>query len=150
VLYREAKKEGITNFVELENYIGTLSDFNKVPGSEKECWRGNFSGGQWQSIALARTLCRTYSDSVDLLILDEPSSALDTIAEHQLFERLRSERDDKITIFISHRLQTSRASDCILVIEDGIIVQLGTHDELLLDTNGLYFQMYNLQETTWD
>ena len=147
---REARAGGITEFVDIHTYVGSLLAGNKVPGSESETWKGNFSGGQWQAIALARTLCRTLCDSVEVLILDEPTSALDPIAEHRLFERLRKERAERITIFISHRLQTARASDCILVLDDGSLVQSGNHDELLSDTEGLYAHMYALQNETLD
>jgi ABC-type multidrug transport system fused ATPase/permease subunit len=150
IIEREARAGGITEFADLQTYVGSLLAGNKVPGSESETWKGDFSGGQWQAIALARTLCRTLCDSVEVLILDEPTSALDPIAEHRLFERLRKERAERITIFISHRLQTARASDCVLVMDDGILVQSGNHDELLSDTKGLYAHMYALQNETLD
>jgi ATP-binding cassette, subfamily B, bacterial len=145
IIEREAKARGITSFIDLETYVGSLSSFNRAPGSESEKWSGGLSGGQWQSIALARTLCRTLCDSAEVLIMDEPTSALDPLAEHRLFERLRAEKGHRITIFTSHRLQTARASDCILVIDEGVLVQSGTHEELLLDKKGLYRQMYALQ-----
>jgi ABC-type multidrug transport system fused ATPase/permease subunit len=150
IIEREAKAGCITAFVDLETYVGSLSGSNKLPGTESETWKCNFSGGQWQSIALARTLCRTLCESVEVLIMDEPSSALDPIAEHRLFARLREERAQRITIFISHRLQTARASDCILVIDEGVLVQSGPHDELLLNPDGLYRRMYSLQNETLD
>jgi ATP-binding cassette subfamily B protein len=150
LLNQEACNEEITSFVDLETYFGGMAAMNKVPGSENETWRYHFSGGQWQSIALARSFCRTLCDSVEVLIMDEPSSALDPIREHRLFERLRKERSQRITIFISHRLQTARASDCILVIDDGTLVQSGTHDDLVLDKNGLYGQMWALQNNPLD
>jgi ABC-type phosphate transport system ATPase subunit len=82
---------GISGFVDLETHIGSLSAGNRVPGSEG--WKADFSGGQWQSIALARTLCRTRKASVEVLIMDEPSSALDPIAELRLFQRLRKDEE---------------------------------------------------------
>jgi ABC-type multidrug transport system fused ATPase/permease subunit len=131
---------GISGFVDLKTHIGSLSAGNRVPGSEGETWKADFSGGQWQSIALARTLCRTRKASVEVLIMDEPSSA-----ELHLFQRLRKEWEERITISISHRLQTTRASDCILVINEGKLVESGTHEELLEREHGLYQLMYTAQ-----
>jgi ATP-binding cassette, subfamily B, bacterial len=148
VIVTEAQRSQVSEFVELDTFVGSFASFNKVPGSENEKWTNNFSGGQWQSIALARTLCRTGA-ATEMLILDEPSSALDPLAEHRLFERLRNEKENRITIFISHRLQTSRASDCILVVDDGTIVQSGSHTDLMENNDGLYAQLYKLQNTTW-
>ena len=82
---------------------------------------------------------------MEVLIIDEPSSALDPIAELHLFQRLRKEREERITIFISHRLQTTRASDCVLVIDEGKLVESGTHEELLEREHGLYQLMYTAQ-----
>jgi ABC-type multidrug transport system fused ATPase/permease subunit len=145
VIEQEARACGVTAFVDLDTHIGSLSLGNRVPGCETETWKSDFSGGQWQSIALARTLCRTRNESVEVLIMDEPSSSLDPIAEHRLFERLRREREQRITIFISHRLQTTRASDCILVIDEGNLVESGSHEELLHNEKGLYRLMYTTQ-----
>jgi len=113
--------------------------------SSSRIWKADFAGGQWQSISLARTLCRTRKASVEVLIIYEPSSALDPIAELHLFQRLRKEREERITIFISHRLQTTRASDCILVIDEGKLVESVTHEELLGREHGLYQLMYTAQ-----
>jgi len=69
------------------------------------------------------------------------------VAGYDLFERLRREREGKIIIFISHRLQTSRASDCILVMDDGNIVESGSHNELMRE-EGMYAKLFSIQNKT--
>lgn len=94
------------------------------------------SGGQWQKIALARAYFREAS----LYILDEPSSALDPIAEKETFDTFFSLSKDKIGIFISHRLVAAKLADRIIVMDKGEIVGIGTHEELL-KTCPLYKKM---------
>lgn len=98
------------------------------------------SGGQWQKIAIARTFFRNAS----LYILDEPSSALDPIAEKEVIDMFLKMTEDKIGIFISHRLSTAMLADRIIVMDEGEIVGNGTHGELLKN-NSLYRQMYELE-----
>ena len=78
------------------------------------------------------------------MILDEPSSALDPIAEYQLNHAMLSATKDKTVIFISHRLSTTRIADRIIMLENGQIVEQGTHDELL-SQDGKYAQMWKVQ-----
>ena len=100
----------------------------------------NLSGGEAQKLAIARVF---YKDA-GLMILDEPSSALDPIAEYQLNHTMLSATEDKTVIFISHRLSTTRLADRIVMLEKGEIVEQGTHDELL-KKNGKYAQMWKVQ-----
>ena len=99
------------------------------------------SGGQWQRLGLARALLR---GDRDLLILDEPSSGLDAEAEHQIHARLRWERRDHATILISHRLNAVRDADHIVVLDDGVISEQGSHDALMA-LAGLYARLFCLQ-----
>ena len=86
------------------------------------------SGGQWQKIALARAFMR---EEADMLVLDEPTAALDAEAEHAVFERFRTLAAGRTTFLISHRFSTVRMADRILVIEGGRIVEDGSHEELV-------------------
>lgn len=100
----------------------------------------NLSGGEAQKVAIARTLYRKQN----LIIMDEPSSALDPLAEYRLNQELNEIAKDKTVIFISHRLSTVRDADCIYMMENGRIVETGTHEELLMQ-NGKYAAMWKVQ-----
>ena len=99
------------------------------------------SGGQWQRIALARAFMR---EDADILILDEPTAALDAEAEHAVFERFRTLAKGRTTIVISHRFPTVRMADRILVLEGGTVVEQGTHAELLA-LGQRYAHLFQLQ-----
>ncbi len=96
--------------------------------------------GQWQKLALARIFYR----DPKILILDEPTSSIDAEAEAKIFEKLESLSDDKTVILISHRFSTVRKANQIVIIEDGSIKELGTHEELL-KLNGTYARLFNIQ-----
>lgn len=100
----------------------------------------NLSGGESQKLAISRVF---YKDA-GLIILDEPSSALDPIAEYQLNHSMIEAAENKTVIFISHRLSTTRLADRIIMLEKGHIVEEGTHDELLT-LNGRYAEMWRAQ-----
>ena len=99
------------------------------------------SGGQWQKIALSRAFMRS---DADILVLDEPTAAMDAASEAAIFDHFRSESHNKMTILISHRFSTVRAADQIIVIHNGEIVEQGNHESLLA-SNGQYASLFKLQ-----
>ncbi len=99
------------------------------------------SGGEAQKIALARAL---YKDA-PFIILDEPTAALDPVAEYEVYSRFNEIVEDKTAIYISHRLSSCRFCDVIAVFDEGQVVQRGTHEELLGDVDGMYYQLWNAQ-----
>ena len=98
------------------------------------------SGGEWQKIALARAFMR----DARILVLDEPTSSLDAQAEHEVFTHFRALTEGKTAFFISHRFSTVRLADRIFVIENGSIIESGSHHELI-SLNGRYADLFNLQ-----
>lgn len=98
------------------------------------------SGGEGQKIAIARVFARPF----DIIIMDEPSSALDPIAEYELNQSVMEDARDKTVIFISHRLSTTRMADRIYMFSEGEIIECGSHDELMAQ-NGKYAEMFRVQ-----
>ncbi|MGD9582201.1 MAG: ABC transporter ATP-binding protein [Lysobacterales bacterium] len=99
------------------------------------------SGGQWQKIALARAFMRS---AADILVLDEPTAAMDAEAEAKVFAHFRALSQNRIVILISHRFSTVRMADQIIVIQDGRIIERGDHAQLLAEA-GHYAQLFALQ-----
>ncbi len=104
----------------------------------------DLSGGEWQKFALARAYLR----DAQVLILDEPTAALDALAEYEVFKRFAELTEDKMAILISHRFSTVRMSDRIVVLEEGRIREEGTHDHLLA-TGGRYAKLFELQASSY-
>ena len=104
----------------------------------------DLSGGQWQKIGLARA----FMSQAQVLILDEPTAAVDAIAEHDLFERFRQLTKGKMTFIVSHRFSTVRMADRIIVLEDGEVIEVGTHSELM-NQQGRYEEMFRLQAESY-
>ncbi|MEL6561110.1 MAG: ABC transporter ATP-binding protein [Bacteroidota bacterium] len=100
----------------------------------------DLSGGQWQKIALARA----YMRDAQLMILDEPTAALDARAEHEVFQRFIDLTRNKTSVLISHRFSTVRMADRILVLKGGTVDEIGSHEELLAK-EGLYAYLFKLQ-----
>jgi ATP-binding cassette, subfamily B, bacterial len=100
----------------------------------------DLSGGQWQKLALARAFYR----NAPILILDEPTSAIDAKAEYEIFQNVQKLQQDKTVIIISHRFSTVRNADRILVLDDGKIIEEGNH-ETLMKKKGLYEELFTLQ-----
>lgn len=135
IVIEALQKVGLWNYVKglpmgIYTVVGTEFDNNGI----------QLSGGQLQKIALARMIVKNSG----LLILDEPSSALDPIAEDELITTIMDLAYNKTLIIISHRLSTTKMCDRIFVMDNGEIVEEGTHEELM-QQNGLYAKMFNVQ-----
>jgi ATP-binding cassette, subfamily B, bacterial len=104
----------------------------------------DLSGGEWQKIALARAYLR----DAQILILDEPTAALDARSEHEVFQRFAELTEGKMSLLISHRFSTVRMANRILVLENGRIAEQGAHDELLKN-RGRYAEMFELQAANY-
>ena len=99
------------------------------------------SGGQWQKIALSRAFMRKQAD---ILVLDEPTSAMDAEAEAKIFDHFRDVTENQMAILISHRFSTVRMADQIVVLADGKIIERGSHEQLM-DRNGKYAHLFAIQ-----
>ncbi len=104
----------------------------------------DLSGGEWQKFALARA----YMRDAQVLILDEPTAALDAMAEYEVFRRFAELTSDRMAVMISHRFSTVRMTDRIVVLEDGTIREQGTHDQLVA-RGGRYAEMFELQAANY-
>ena len=104
----------------------------------------DLSGGEWQKIALARAYLR----DAQLLILDEPTAALDARSEYEVFQRFAELTAGKMALFISHRFSTVRMADRIVVLEKGRIAEEGNHQQLLA-LDGRYAAMFELQAASY-
>lgn len=99
------------------------------------------SGGEAQKIALARAL---YKDA-PFIILDEPTAALDPVAEYEVYTKFNEIVRNKTAVYVSHRLSSCRFCDKIIVFDEGKIIQQGSHEELVLDKGGRYHELWHAQ-----
>ena len=130
---------------------GVLARIQALPGgwdtplSRHFTGGADLSGGEWQRIALARALFAVEAGA-RVLILDEPTANLDVRAEVELYDRFLDLTKGLTTLLISHRFSTVRRADCICVLEDGGVAELGTHDQLMA-SGGRYAEMFTLQSS---
>lgn len=130
-----AKQAGADEFIEKlsSGYDTQLMRYFDRTGTE-------LSGGQWQKLSIARA----FYSSADILILDEPTASLDPMAEQEIFRRFDELRGDKTTIFVSHRLSSATIASKIVVLENGKVVEEGTHHQLM-EKNGKYALLFRTQ-----
>lgn len=129
-------------FADIYDYVSTLPEgINTIVTREFDREGAIFSGGQMQKIAVARG----YAQNYDILLLDEPSSRLDPIAESKMYKRMLQMGEGKTLIFISHRLSATINCDHIYLFEKGKIIEQGTHEELMRIPNGKYREMFESQ-----
>jgi ATP-binding cassette subfamily B protein len=136
VRWRDAGEKGMAAPI-----VATLPEGYRTPLGKWFNDGRELSGGQWQKIALSRAFMRSRAD---ILVLDEPTSAMDASAEATIFEHFRTLTRGRIAILISHRFSTVRMADQIVVIENGRIIERGSHDQLM-QLNGHYSHLFSLQ-----
>jgi ABC-type multidrug transport system fused ATPase/permease subunit len=138
-IFAAAKQANAEDFIERmpQSYDTPLMRYFEQEGIEP-------SIGQWQKLAIARAF---YSDS-DILILDEPTASLDPIAEQEIFTQFDRLRQDKTTIFVSHRLSSATVASKIVVLEYGELVEEGTHHELM-EKKGRYYELFSTQASRY-
>ena len=134
--WREAGDKGLAAPI-----VDTLPEGYRTPLGKWFNDGRELSGGQWQKIALSRAFMRSRAD---ILVLDEPTAAMDAGAEATVFEHFRALTKGRIAILISHRFSTVRMADQIVVLQDGRIIERGSHDDLMR-MNGHYAQLFSLQ-----
>ena len=129
-------KTGVSEFVEKRPDM-----FDTYLTNEFSNFGYDFSGGERQKIALARSM---YKQEAIIYILDEPTSTYDAFAEYRLYKQYNELIKNKSSIYISHRLSSCKLSDVIILLENGKIIEIGTHEKLM-DMDGKYRKMYDLQ-----
>ena len=143
-VYRETDRDTVTYALKNSNFAEKLATLPNGIDSEltKEFYNDgvNLSGGEAQKIAIARV----FAKPSEIVILDEPSSALDPMSEYELNHAMMSAAFDKTVIFISHRLSTTCMADVIYMLENGEIIESGSHAELM-ELNGKYAEMFRVQ-----
>lgn len=123
-----------------DKFVQLRSDFDLILSKEFDENGIVLSGGELQKLAITRAIAK----ACDVLILDEPTSAMDPLSESKFFDVISRNFDDKIVFFVSHNYSTGKVADLILYMEDGKIIEMGSHSELI-SMNGAYAKMYKLQ-----
>lgn len=139
-LHRKGNEMQAAHLAGLDETVNSLNHGLDTPLGKIMADGQDLSGGQWQRVAIARSL----NSRAPVKILDEPTSALDPISESLLYRDFEKLMRGKTTVFVSHRLGSTKLADEILVIDSGRIIERGTHDELMAE-NGSYAGMFEAQ-----
>ncbi len=134
-----ASNSGADDFIEKmpEKYNTPLTRYFEKDGTE-------LSVGQWQKLSVARAF---YSDA-DILILDEPTASLDAVAEQEIYMQFDRLREGKTSIFVSHRLSSATIADTVVVLENGCVAEMGSHEELMAQ-KGKYYKLFSTQASRY-
>lgn len=139
----EERIQRLIDEVGLREKIEELPDgIDSLFGKEYDEKGIEMSGGQGQKIAIARAI---YKKNSGMIILDEPASALDPVAEAEIYEKFNSLTEDKTALYISHRMSSSKFCDRILVLDGGTVADFDTHEHLMKKTDSLYYKLFNAQ-----
>lgn len=133
------------HLAELDDVVAKLPQKENTPLGKIFDDGVDISGGEWQKVAIARAL---YANA-PFMILDEPTASLSPMTESRLYNRFAEIIEDRTSLLISHRLGSTKLSDVLFVLSDGIIAETGTHDELMT-TNGVYAEMFQSQRSWYD
>ncbi|WP_444876477.1 ABC transporter ATP-binding protein [Bacillus mycoides] len=130
---------------------GIHTDITKFP-NKYQSYVGRFlyegeelSGGQWQKVAIARALFK----NSPIMILDEPTAALDPLSERGIFDKFKQLTEERTTLLISHKMSAAKLADKIIVLDNGKLVEFGTHEQLVLQ-KGKYHELYTTQAEFYD
>ena len=137
--------ESSLRLADLEAVVAKLPQKEKTPLGKIYESGADISGGEWQKIAIARAL---YANT-PFMILDEPTASLSPMMESKLYKRFAEITKDKTSLLISHRLGSTKLSDVLFVLDDGVIAEAGTHKELMA-AKGAYAEMFKSQRSWYD
>lgn len=139
-MYEDEKIKNVLKQEGLDQFLESIGDLDILMGREFEGFE--LSGGQWQKLAIARAL---FKDS-ELIVLDEPTSSLDPLIETEILSDFITIAQEKTAIIISHRVGLCKLVDKIVVMDNGEIVQIGSHQELMQQKGGAYEKLYTSQQ----
>ena len=153
---KEAERERVWEALEL---VGMKEKIESLPNGQDELLKqmfgggeADFSGGEKQRLAIARMYAKQMANMekpVDIMILDEPSAALDPISEQEMFDTMFRVCEDRTVFFITHRMSAAARADRIFVLDGGTLAEQGSHSELM-NRNGKYASLYRAQKAQYE